>query len=115
MEMIEAPHASDSRDDSRMEVAVTVRLFGILALLTRQRLIDMTLAKGATAGDVLGELGRRFGPDFLARIVRVPGELRSHCAFFANGEQVNDLNTEVAREGGPAEIAVILFMASEGG
>jgi hypothetical protein len=115
MEMIEARHAVRANDHSRMRVSVNVRLFGILALLTRQRLVEMTLARGATAGDVLGELGKRFGPDFLARLLRVPGELRSHCAFFANGEQVNDLNTEVACGCGPAEITVILFMASEGG
>ena len=115
MEMIEARRTCDFTDDSRRGVPVTVRLFGILALLTRERLVEMTLPRGATAGDVLNELGKRFGPDFLLRILRVPGELRTYCAFFANGEQVNDLNKEVAHDGGPAEIAVILFMASEGG
>jgi hypothetical protein len=32
-----------------------------------------------------------------------------------NGEQVDDLNTKIAADRAAAEIAVILFMASEGG
>jgi molybdopterin converting factor small subunit len=104
-----------SNSDVRMEVPVTVRLFGILALLTRERLVELTLSKGCTAGDVLSELGNRFGAEFLARILRVPGELRTYCALFVNGKQVDDLNTEIAADHAPAEVGVILFMASEGG
>jgi molybdopterin converting factor small subunit len=101
--------------DGEIGVPVTVRLFGILALLTHERLVELTLAKSSTAGDVLRELGKRFGADFLARILRVPGELSTYCALFVNGEQVDDLNTKIAADRAAAEIAVILFMASEGG
>jgi hypothetical protein len=41
--------------------------------------------------------------------------LHSYCALFVNGEQVEDLKTEIRPAGATAEIGVILFMASEGG
>lgn len=107
--------ASLPNGNSRTGMPVTVRLFGILAVLTHERLVELTVPNRSTVGDVLSELEKRFGADFLARILRVPGELRSYCALFVNGEQVDDLNTEVAADGAPAEIGVILFMASEGG
>lgn len=99
----------------RITVSVTVRLFGILAALTHERLIKLHLPTGSTVGDVIAELGERFGRDFLDRIVRVPGELHSYCELFVDSEQVDDLNTEIKANGAAAEIGVILFMASEGG
>ena len=99
----------------RTSVPVTVRLFGILAALARQRLVVFHLSAGANVGDVLAELGNRFGRDFFERIVRRPGELQSCCALFVNNEQVDDLNTEIKSSGTATEIGVILFMASEGG
>jgi molybdopterin converting factor small subunit len=101
--------------NSRMGVPVTVRLFGILAVLTHERLVELTLPEGSTVGDVLSELGKRFGADFLARILRMPEELHSYCSLFVNGKQLDDLNTEVPADGAAAEVSVILFMASEGG
>jgi hypothetical protein len=98
-----------------VEVPVTVRLFGILAVLTHERIIRFLLPKRATVGDVIGELGKRFGRNFLDRVLRVPGEMHSYCSLFVNGEQVDDLSFEIAPDGTAAEIGVILFMASEGG
>lgn len=98
-----------------MQVPVTVRLFGILAVLTHERVIQFNLPKGSTVGQVISELGKRFGGDFLDRVLRVPGELHSYCSLFVNGEQADDLNTEIGADGTAAEIGVILFMASEGG
>jgi molybdopterin converting factor small subunit len=96
-------------------VAITVRLFGILAALARQRLVQFHLPRGSTLGDVVDALGQRFGGSFVERILRVPGEMHSYCALFVNGAQVDDLNMELTAEGEAAEIGVILFMASEGG
>jgi hypothetical protein len=98
-----------------MGVPVTVRLFGILALLTQERIIEFHLPRGSAVVDVISELGKRFGGDFLARILRAPGELHSYCALFVNGGQLEDLNMEIGADGAAAEISVILFMASEGG
>lgn len=96
-------------------ITVNVRLFGMLAALTRERLVTLHLPKGSTLEDVISELGRRFGMDFLDRILRVPGELHTFCQLFVDGEQVDDLGKEIGASGGVAEIGMILLMASEGG
>jgi hypothetical protein len=108
-------HAASSSVPEGVEVPVTVRLFGILAVLTHERLIHFLLPNRATVADVIGELGKRFGGNFLDRVLRVPGELHSYCSLFVNGRQVDDLSLEIAPDGTAAEIGVILFMASEGG
>jgi hypothetical protein len=115
LESARMEHAISNSAAVPSRVPVTVRLFGILALLTHERSIHFLLPERATVGDVIAELGKRFGADFLDRVLRVPGELHSYCALFANGEQVADLNREIAPDGAAADIAVILFMASEGG
>lgn len=96
-------------------VPVIVRLFGILAVLTHERVIQFNLPKGSTVGHIVEELGKRFGADFLSRILRVPGELQSYCSLFVNGEPADDLKAQIGADGAPAEVVVILFMASEGG
>ena len=101
-------------DGGRLRMPVTVRLFGILKLLMRERLVELNLPEGATVGDVLRELGKRFGGDCLARIWRAPAQRGSGCALFVNGEPVDDIDTEVAASGATAEVAVTLFMAAEG-
>lgn len=94
---------------------VNVRLFGILSLLANERLVTLDMAEGATLGDVLMELGRRFGRDFADRILRAPGEMHSYCQVFVNNTQVDDLDTEVKASGSAAEVGMILLMASDGG
>jgi hypothetical protein len=109
------PTTVNSVAGSAAHVAVTVRLFGMLALLTRERVIHLVLPERATIADVIGELGKRFGRDFVERVLRAPGELYSYCSLFLNGEQVDDLSLKIAPDGAATEIGVILFMASEGG
>lgn len=94
---------------------VKVRLFGILSLLANERLVALDMAEGATLGDVLTELGRRFGREFTDRILRVPGEMHSYCQVFVNNAQVDDLDTELKVSGSAAEVGMILLMASDGG
>ncbi len=97
------------------DVTVNVRLFGMLAALTRERLVTLRLPKGSKVEDVVTELGRRFGTGFLDRILRSPGELHSFCQLFVDGEQVDDLAKEIGTSREVAEIGMILLMASEGG
>jgi len=96
-------------------VLVNVRLFGILGLLGNERLVTLPMAEGATLGDVLTELGKRFGREFMERIFRVPGEMHSYCQVFVNNDQVDDLNKELEVNGSAAEVGMILLMASDGG
>ncbi len=94
---------------------VNVRLFGILAILAKERSVALQMAEGATLGDVLTELGKRFGKGFADHIFRVPGEMHSYCGVFLNNAQVDDLNEELRANGSAAEVGMILLMASEGG
>ena len=97
------------------QVIVKVQLFGILGAMTRERLVVLNLSQGSTLGDVLMELGRRFGEGFHDRIFRAPGELFSYCRIFLNDIQVDDLTMKIEAKGPEAEVGIILLMASEGG
>ena len=81
---------------------VNVRLFGILRILANQRLVAFELESGATLGDVISELCRRLGKEFVSRIFRVPGEMHSYCQVFVNNAQVNDLDVQLKTNGAPA-------------
>lgn len=94
---------------------VNVRLFGMLGILANQRLVAFELESGATVGDVLAELEKRFGREFIDRLFRIPGEMHSYCQVFVNDAQVNGLETKLKSNGSPAEVGIILLMASEGG
>jgi len=94
---------------------VNVRLFGILAILAKERAVALEMAEGATLGNVLAELAERFGPEFADHIFRIPGEMHSYCGVFVNNAQVNDLNKELRANGSAPEVGMILLMASEGG
>ena len=94
---------------------VNVRLFGILAILARERMVAFEMESGAILGDVITELGKRFGKEFVDRIFRVPGEMHSYCQVFVNDAQVNGLETKLKSNGSPAEVGIIHLMASEGG
>ena len=96
-------------------MVVNVRLFGILAILAGERMVAFEMESGATVGDVLAELEKRFGREFVDRIFRVPGEMHSYCQVFVNDAQVNGLETKLKSNGSPAEVGIILLMASEGG
>jgi molybdopterin synthase sulfur carrier subunit len=54
---------------------------------TRAREVD---ASGATMGELLADLDRRF-PGLRFRVVDEQDRMRAHMRFFINGEQVFDL------------------------
>jgi len=94
---------------------VNVRLFGILGKLANKRLVALLMPESATLGDVLAELGKRFGQEFVDRVLRAPRELHAYCQVFVNDNQVDDLETRLKANGSAAEVGIILLMASEGG
>lgn len=96
-------------------MVVNVRLFGMLGILFKERSVALHMAERATLGDVLTELGKRFGREFMERIFRVPGEMHSYCQVFVNNNEVDDLNKELETNGSVTEVGMILLMASEGG
>ena len=96
-------------------MVVNVRLFGMLGILFKERSVALQMAERATLGDVLTELGKRFGREFMERVFRVPGEMHSYCQVFVNNNEVDDLDKELETNGSVTEVGMILLMASEGG
>lgn len=96
-------------------MVVNVRFFGLLAAMAGERRVTLSLPEGSTLGDVVAELGKRFGQNFLDSIVRAPGEMHSYCQAFVNDTQVDDLAAGLEAGGPAAEVGLILLMASEGG
>lgn len=96
-------------------MVVNVRLFGMLGILFKERSVALQMTERATLGDVLTELGKRFGREFMERVFRVPGEMHSYCQVFVNNNEVDDLDKELETNGSVTEVGMILLMASEGG
>ena len=97
------------------DIAVEIRLFGILSSVTPERPVILHLPAGFTAGDVICEMGNRYGADFLEKITTSPGQTADCCQIFINGLPVDDLGAPLEAEGSSAEIEMILLSAYEGG
>lgn len=54
---------------------------------TEQRMVE---AEGATLGELLGALDRKY-PGIRFRMIDEQDQMRAHMRFFVNGEQVFDL------------------------
>jgi len=70
-----------------MVVGMKVLIPTPLRSYTRAREVD---AEGATVGEVLADLDRRY-PGFRFRMVDEQDQIRRHMRLFANGEQSFDL------------------------
>lgn len=64
-------------------------------------------AVGATLGEVLADLERRY-PGIRFRMVDEQNRIRRHLRFFADGEQVGDLGQALAADG---ELVVVLALS----
>lgn len=97
-------------------VDVRVRLFGMLVGPEVTNPMLLQFARGCNLGDVISELGRRLGPDFLRSVVSENGKSFNTCRLFLDGEPVEDMVTPISR-GGPATptVEIILFREIEGG
>jgi hypothetical protein len=96
-------------------VEVQVWLFGRLASPDVANPLKLQFEGGCTVRDVIDELGRRLGPDFLRTLVSESGESFNTCRVFVDGEPARDMATPIS--GGPAaaSVEIILFREIEGG
>lgn len=96
-------------------VEVQVWLFGRLAGPEVTNPLTLQFAGGCAVRDVIDELGRRLGPDFLRTLVGENGESFNTCRVFLDGEPARDMATPIS--GGPAAatVEIILFREIEGG
>ena len=97
-------------------VEVPVRLFGILAGLTPENPITLSLPAPVTAGDVVAAVQEQCGPAMFAHPARRIGETSPSCRLFLAGEPIEDFGARLEAEGGaPLDVELILVLAYEGG
>jgi len=96
-------------------VEVQVWLFGRLAGPEVTNPLMLQLAAGCALREVIGELGRRFGPDVLRTLVSESGESFNTCRVFVNGEAARDMATPICAGPAAATVEIILFREIEGG
>lgn len=109
------PDAAPAAGASNGPVEVRVRLFGMLGGRDDTHPLILQFASGCALRDVIDELGRRLGRDFLRNVVSESGESFNTCRLFLDGEPVHDMSTPI--RGGPAaaSVEIILFREIEGG
>jgi hypothetical protein len=96
-------------------VDVQVWLFGRLAGPEVANPLTFRFERGCTLRDVLDELGRRFGPEFMRTLRSDSGEALNICRVFLDGDAVKDMATPVAAGLSAATVEIILFREIEGG
>ena len=94
---------------------VQIWLFGSLADFVLERPLSLQFRNPFSIGDVIAELGRRCGAEFLSRVTTPDGGTIRHCRVFVNGEPVEDTGAPVCANDSVAHIEIILLTAAEGG
>ena len=106
---------SHSTQEITEPVTVKVWLYGSLARMLAQRPLELKLPQGFSVGQVMAELGRRYGEEFSDRVLGADGRKFSHCRVFVDGLRIEDLGTPVHAGTSPATVEIILLAAIEGG
>jgi len=95
--------------------SVQIWLFGSLADSVPERPLGLQFCNPFSIGDVIAELGRRCGAEFLSRVTTPDGGTIRHCRVFVNGEPVEDTGAPVCAQEPSTQIEMILLTAAEGG
>lgn len=109
------PSPEAAAADADRLVCVQVWLFGSLADGVRERPLTVEFHGPFSAGDVIAELGRRWGRIFLDKVTAPGGGILGHCRLFVNGESVDDATAPIRIAESPTQIEMILLTAAEGG
>ena len=96
-------------------VDVQVWLFGMLAGPDVKNPLVLQLGAGVTLRGVIGELGRRLGPDLLRNMISDSGEIFNTCRVFVDGIVAKDMAAPISGGGSPATVEIILLQDIEGG
>ena len=111
----DAPASAPKAPEAGAPVEVQVWLFGRLASPEIGNPLTLRFAGGCTVRDVIDELGRRLGPDFLRTLVSECGEPFNTCHVFVDGEHAKDMATPISGGTAAASVEIILFREIEGG
>ncbi|MCC4114924.1 MoaD/ThiS family protein [Aromatoleum toluclasticum] len=95
--------------------SIEVWLYGALGERAGERPIRLRLGAPFSIDEVIGELGRRLGDEFLVRVQDAEGRKFPHCRVFIDGAEVDDSSRLVHRGPVPATAEMILLTAIEGG
>ena len=95
--------------------AIHVWLFGGLSKFAAERPLVLNLPSGFCAYDVIAELAKRCGPDFLGAVMDDAGRLPSCCRIFLDGWPVDDINRPLKIESDTADWEMIVLTGEPGG
>ena len=109
------PASKPSTPEVASPVAVKVWPYGTLAGVLAERPLELQLPEGFSVGDVLAELGRRYGDEFSDLVIGGDGRKFRHCRVFVDGLPADDVETPVRVGRSPALVEIILLTAIEGG
>jgi len=97
------------------QISVKVWLFGGLASSLDERPVEVKVLERFSVSDVIAELGRRYGDEFLDRVVGPDGRKFKHCRVFVDGFPADNVDAQVHTGSSPALVEMILVTAIEGG
>lgn len=109
------PVSSMPDADANSPASVEVWLFGTLAEAVVERPVKLQLERPFCVADVIDELGRRHGPQLLARITAPDGVKARNCRVFVNGRPVGDIAAPLRIGAIPTQVELIVLNALEGG
>lgn len=96
-------------------VRVQVWLFGYLSDGIAKGPVTVECLAPFSVRQVVAELGRTLGPEFLERLTETTGELMRNCRAFVNGEPVDDTAAPIHTTASQTDIELIVLTAAEGG
>ena len=74
---------------SQGSIEVRIKLFGFLAQLSEQTVVDMQVETGSTVADVIHQLAERFGPAFRQALLDGHGILHGGIEVVLNQRQIS--------------------------
>ena len=74
---------------SQASIHVRVKLFGFLAQLSEQTVVDMQVEAGSTVADVIHQLAKRFGPGFRQALLDWHGNLHGGIEVVLDQRQIS--------------------------
>ena len=94
---------------------VHVWLFGGLSKFVAERPSVLNMPDGFAARDVIAEMAKRCGPDFISTVMETPGRMTTCCKIFLDGQPVDDISRPLKTDGYTAEWEMIVLTGEPGG
>ncbi len=98
------------------QVSVKFTFYGMVKDIVGETSAAMTLPQGATLGELMQALTRRYGQGFAERVLRSDGAPQGYVRLFIDDDPVDnfDMNTELI-SGDTREVTVLILPVAMGG